>query len=137
MSDGGQWSFILSGPDETAQMETLSQSGVTVPLRINPGDSWSQETNFHLSSASVSGDGQLLYEFNAIGAEEVTVPAGTYQAMRVDITADAIGSVMTVHYCGTAWWVAEFGRVKQIGETRVDEADAIGATVELESYTNP
>ncbi len=139
MSDGGQWAFVLQGPDGTAKMETLSQTGVTYPLSIRIGDSWSQETTFHLTSSSENGDGRLTYEFHAVGPEEVTVPAGTFQAMRVDVSADATGPIMTVYYDGTMWLVPVLGRVKQTGETRVSDPSGEGlpATIELTAYTTP
>ncbi len=142
MSDGGEWSMILSGPDGTGKIETLSQTGVTIPLSIAPGDSWSQETTFHLTSSSVNGDGRLIYEFHAVGPEDVSVPAGDFHAMRVDVKArmeTAYGPEMTTYYEGTMWLVPELGRVKQSGETRVGDPSGEGlpATVELESYKIP
>lgn len=142
-SDGGQWSMVLQGPDDTVRIGTLRESGVTYPLSINTGDSWSQETDFHLTSSSVNGYGRLTSEFHAVGPEEVTVPAGTFQAMRVDLKAalesDAYGPQMTTHYDGTMWLVPMVGRVKMTGVTRVGDSmpEGLVATIEMESYSIP
>ncbi len=34
-----------------------------------------------------AGSGRFIYDFTATGIEQVVVPAGTYKAIRVDVTA--------------------------------------------------
>ena len=143
MSNGGQWSQVLAGPDGTVEIETLSQSGVTVPLSFKAGDSWSQEAVFSFTTDELSGTVRLVYEFHAVSPEDVTVPAGTFPAMRIDVGArleDVAGQFPTTYYEGSQWLSPEIGRVRQSGETHVgDAAPGTGflTTTELESYEIP
>lgn len=142
MSDGGQWARIIQGPSGMGTLEVRSTSGRTIPLSINAGDSWSQETTFHFSSAQVSGDGRLTYQFQAAGFEPVVVPAGAFDAMRIDVVAmmehNRGGATITVVYEGALWLAPQVGRVKQSGVTRLASGGpGTLTTVELMSYITP
>lgn len=115
VAEGSRWTFVGSGP----------------------AGSWAQETTFNFSSSSRSGAGRLVYEFHAAGPDEITVPAGTFPAVRIEVKARMETEGLTTLYDGTMWLVPEIGRVKETGETHVDGSSLGVTTVELQSYNIP
>jgi hypothetical protein len=139
-SNGGIFSSVLSGPDATVKIESVSNTGVTVPTSIQPGDTWSQVNVLTASSTEgVSMNGTLTLEFAAIGTESVTVPAGTFTAMKVSVHATAEytqqGYTSTIVYDGTDWLVEGVGRVQSIGE--MSEPMSFTYEAHLDSYSIP
>jgi hypothetical protein len=72
--------------------------------------------------------------FQAIGMESVTVPAGTFNAMRVDFTMawTSGGEGLDMTYLITDWFVENVGLVKTSAG-----ADFGGYSLELVSYSIP
>jgi hypothetical protein len=139
-SNGGVFSSVLSGPDATIKIESVSNTGITVPVSIQAGDTWSQINVLTGSSTEgVSLNGTLTLEFSAVGMESVTVPAGTFDAMKVNVHATAEytqqGFTSTIVYDGTDWLVEGVGRVQSIGEMSTPMAFTYEA--HLDSYSIP
>lgn len=86
-ADGGMFEAVFSGPDSPVFVEVLSSEGVTLPASISQGDEWEQQTSLMFSSKDIASSGTITHEAEAIGMESVTVPAGTFQAMRIDVTS--------------------------------------------------
>jgi hypothetical protein len=116
--------------------------------QIHPGDQWTQtiihEGQGNIGGSEVVSEGTTLFSMTALGEESVTVPAGTFTAMKVktDITLDVF-----LTYQGTRtpypskflqmnYFVAGVGMVKT--ENAADTGDSTYTEViELQSYSIP
>lgn len=125
------------------KMETVGRTGVTVPAaeRWRVGEEWrsSYEIRTELAGpqgASGRGTGTIEITNRVTGREQVTVPAGTYDALRVESTMAMKLTVrvgqMTVptntNVRNTSWFAENAGMVKA-----VSAGDFAGATTELVS----
>jgi hypothetical protein len=122
-SDGGLFSFVVQGANGTATLKPLSVTGVTIPASFEAGDTWSQVTQFEVQGTNTAGTATMTYHFAAAGPEQVAVPAGTFDAMRIEVTATSdwvLNAVTTnINYTGTDWWVPEVGLAKRQGVVSV------------------
>jgi hypothetical protein len=132
--DANQWQLDVT---------IKSAEGVTLLAKANPGDSWNERYEFEMSgdiagNAIVSsGVASSTYEF--LGEESITVPAGTFQAIKIrsvtkeDIQTAAAGPGATVsnEYQTIFWFVEGVGRVKS------ETTGSYTETIELESYSIP
>jgi len=139
-SNGGIFSSVLTGPDATVTVQNLSNTGVTLPANPRTGDSWTQVSE--LSATTSEGEvltGTLTIEFSAAGMESISVPAGTFNGLRIDVHAEAAyqqsGYSSTLIWDGTEWLAPGVGRVKATGVM----SEPVGFTYEaiLESYSIP
>lgn len=130
-----------------AKIDTLDSSGVTIPQdgRFVPGANWSAE--YHVretingpNDAQIgSGEGKVGQNAQVIGTESVTVPAGTFDAVKVeiktelDITVKVKGITVPVKtdMKTTVWFAKDVGIVKNITKTGV----ITEATTELMSFS--
>jgi hypothetical protein len=111
-------SFSVSSLGEVASIEVVESSGVFLPAAdlLVPGYSWPE--NYTLTM-NVSAEGTEL-EFTmtsagtwtAVGTETVTVPAGTFEALRVDgtenITMSGVMGMEPVNIgVNSTYWYAE------------------------------
>ena len=129
-----------------AKIETTRSEGITLPpdSRWRAGEKWTtdydiKETiNMPNSSMRPSGDGNVKLAGEIIGEESVTVPAGTFQAMKlriiqkINITIKINGAVMPVPqipFETTAWYAKNVGMVKSV----TTSGGATVATTELSS----
>ena len=133
-TDGGQFAAVF--PD--AQWATNSYSGVSIPKQIQPGDSWASSESLTATSSQGSFDFNVNIDFHAMGVESVTVPAGTFNAMRVDLVMVFSGQVSGQDFETTyniSDWVAEgVGLVRSVATSDVGGADY---SLELASYSIP
>jgi hypothetical protein len=124
-----------------ASVKAFSTTGVTIPVHINPGDSWSQNTQLEITTSNGSVNGTVAYAFQAIGLEQVTVPGGSFNAMKVQVTAKSQSVISGVPVDITAdgfdWFAAGVGRVK--GSEKVNANGSLVSNVEgeLQSYHIP
>lgn len=146
---GLEYGASISAPETSAQFETTSTSGVTLPASIAAGDEWTQSFEIQGEQVLPNGEtatsqGTVTFASQAAGVEEVTVPAGTFQAMRVDSTVTfdltaQVGDVsapVSLESTSSSWFAPEIGLVKTVG---TDTMFSEGATVTLElvSYSIP
>lgn len=70
------------------EVQTTALEGVTIPAVINPGDRWTQsltlEGTLQIQSNRREARNQIFNTCTAAGVEVVTVPAGNFEAMRVN-----------------------------------------------------
>src|SRR3989304_186328 len=137
-ADGGPFSAVLSGPDGSVTISTLSDEGVTLPPAFGVGDSWEQATLLSISSAEVSGQATLSYEFEVIQTETITVPAGTFQALRVEVAGEIESplSGATVGYERPEGVAPGVGLVRYEGHMP-EGGDLSAVTYELTAYSIP
>ena len=190
--EGGEFSayFIDDNDFNSWQTADTCREGVTLPSIINPGDTWTQETDFEFTSTNLTGwnwirwwifrqpvnsqtlplaagSGRFIYNYKAIGAEQVVVPAGRYNAIRIDVIAEGhidpsrdfsptfeytkegeechrnsnkvneVNPLMSLTFEGSTWWALGIGWVRKEG-TLSNSQDVIEIyKMELESFDVP
>jgi len=139
---------MLNAQNIQLNLDVNNSSGLTFPSQINPSDQWQQTLDFtgnvtvSNEEAEATGDAQM--NFNAVGNESVTVPAGTFDAVKVDvnvtlnINASYAGITLPVTFSGdyTYWFAQGIGWVKATGTGNV-LGNSFSETTELQSYNIP
>jgi hypothetical protein len=123
---------IATGANATVTVETVSNDGVTLPKDVKAGDTWTETFTVNVIGPNSTSPWTVQYEFEAIGTESVTVPAGAFTALHLTNQITWVnGAVppMKVDY----WFAPEVGLVKS-GYTM----EGLGSgTTELITYTIP
>ena len=145
---GPEASLTTSGLNGT--FETTDQTGETFPPHINVGDTWNQTFTLHGEITITEGttaiaDGTVTQSYTATSMESVTVPAGTFNALKLDINIQfdlqidlGTGSIpLSFESTETNWIVQNVGWVKQESETTIEGGTSIASTTELQSYNIP
>ena len=130
------------------QFETSNVQGVILPASVTPGSKWSFSLDFKgtMSASGITADttGTGVYDFTAAGVESVTVPAGTFDAQRIDgvLTLNATATVsglplpLKLTFNTSSWWAPGVGMVRTL-----TTGDLIGTPIndrlELQSYNIP
>lgn len=141
-SGGGSSSVTAEGT--SVDFQTTALEGVTLPASINPGDNWSQSLTLE-GAQTINGEtfparNQTTQNCTAAGVESVTVPAGTFDAMRVeckvtiDLALEMAGNPITTNLSlnNTSWYAIKVGLVKTIST-----GSGLDSTIELTSYLIP
>lgn len=129
----------------TIDFTTTDYSGVTLPKIIAAGDTWTQTLTLHGESSladgtSILADGTLSSTFKAVGIESVSVPAGTFDAMRLDVETVFIiettvaGTTVPIelHMTGSVWYAPGVGMVKNSSN-----GEGVATTIILTAYAIP
>ncbi|HLF74272.1 MAG TPA: hypothetical protein VI524_08005 [Anaerolineales bacterium] len=145
---GGAAAASLNMGDMQLDLTANNVSGATFPNEINAGDEWQHTLEFggelNLAGTAAEATGSAQSNFSALGEESVTVPAGTFDAMKVqvdstiDISASFQGVEVPVTFSGryTYWFVQGVGWVKAGGAGEF-AGTSFTETTELQSYTIP
>lgn len=148
MQLGGAALSIFEPDTMQVNLDVSHVSGVTFPSEIQPGDSWQHALDFSgkvaLRGHETDAKGDAQSSFTAVGYEKVTVPAGTFDALKihVDTTFHLVSnfSGVDVPFTFTTpydyWFVQGVGWVKASGKGTVDD-DSFTETIELQSYSIP
>lgn len=139
--DGVLVSSVLDGLVEGMDFEILSQEGTSYPNVINVGDEWEEEivmaSTMTMEGMEMTTRTTVATLTRATALESVTVPAGTFNALRLEGTSDItnvtvmMGMEIPVSMTSTTqtWLVEGIGMVLSVDES--------GGRVELVSYTIP
>jgi hypothetical protein len=130
---------LLNTPEVAVTVELTSNSGVTLPANIAPGDTWQQKADWQATSQQVNLNGRFVFDYTTAGYEDVTVPSGTYRALRVTgtIRIEVTGlHVLAGTYTTTSWWVPRVGLVKSEGTSHVPGVEFTDG-MQLTSFTPP
>jgi len=142
--DGGP-SGVVQTSSITAEFQTTAMDGVTLPATVDTGTAWTQnftlEGNQSINGQSVSSKNETAYSCTAGGTESVTVPAGTFNAVRVDcqteititISLNGVEVPTSVSTTSTSWYAPGVGMVKS--DNVISGAE--NNTIELTAYTIP
>jgi hypothetical protein len=145
---GGAPAATLNSQNMQLNLEMKNVSGVTFPSEINVGDQWQHnldfEGNMTVANQEGAATGNAQTNFNALGNESVTVPAGTFDALKIqidtalNINVSAQGISVPVTFTGsyTYWFVQGVGWVKASGTGSV-AGTSFSETIELQSYSIP
>jgi hypothetical protein len=140
----------LSTAGMTAEFDTTNVEGISLPKVINAGDTWQQ--SFEITGTinmaegmSAGASGTVLYDFEAMGMETVTVPAGTFEAMKLQIhitfnmVVDVQGMSLPIAFESdtSTWYAPGVGWVKSDESTSLDGGDAFVSGIELQAYAIP
>ncbi|MFA5945373.1 MAG: hypothetical protein WC802_00485 [Patescibacteria group bacterium] len=134
----------LSSAIEGAQFKTtvLSSEGTYMPANVSAGTTWnnSETVQMDMTGGAAAGLGSITLttkeNSKAIAEESVTVPAGTYKAIKVELTRETTSktssgfAIPASKATSTEWWVKGVGLVKSI-----TKADGQTSTVEAKSVT--
>jgi hypothetical protein len=117
---------LLSSPDAPVRVKMTSNSGTSLPAMIIPGDTWQQTADWQATSPRLNINGRFVFDYSAAGYENVTVPAGQFNTLRVDAIIHV--EVTSLHvpvgtFTTTSWWAAEVGLVKSEGISHVTGVD--------------
>ncbi len=117
---------FLSGPNAPLNVKLSSVSGITLPAKIAPGDTWQQTADFSATSPQLNASGTIAIDYAAIGYENVTVPLGTFNALRVDVIIRILVTPLKIEagsYTASTWLVQDIGMVKSEGTSHVTGID--------------
>jgi hypothetical protein len=145
---GGGVAGGISTSGVKMDLTTSNVQGVIVPKAVNSGDQWPYSLDFEgtmeYDGTLVDTKGTASFTFNAVGEENVTVPAGTFNAMKIHVdstldmqvtysgfTAPAVFSIPT-----DIWYAPGVGWVKATSAGEIFGL-AFNETIELQSYTIP
>lgn len=142
---GGAPAAMLNSQNIQLNLDVDNATGVTFPSQINPGDQWQQNLdvsgNVMALNEEAEATGSVQMSFNAVGNESVTVPAGTFEALKVEVdvilnvNATFEGITLPVSFTGdyTYWFAPGVGWVKASGTGSV-LGNSFTDTTELQSY---
>jgi hypothetical protein len=102
-------SLSFSGSGGSSTMTTTSNDGVSLPGDIQKGDDWSQTIGVEVSAGNQTMNFTIDTTFTAVDYEIVTVPAGTFNALKVEESSDMGGPEPTII---NLWYVQNVGSVK-------------------------
>ena len=126
--------------------DSTTSEGVTLPATVNAGDTWTQivDINGHMQmpdNTSAAARNQASQNCTAIGQESVSVPAGTFAAMKVEcqvemtitISVQGLDVPPTLLASTSTLWYAE-----GVGLVKSESASEFGtSTLDLQSYNIP
>ena len=145
---GGAPAAMLNSQNIQLNLDINNATGMTFPSQINPGDQWQQildvTGNVTAMNEEAEATGNVQMNFSAIGNESVTVPAGTFDALKVEvdvtlnINATYEGITLPVSFSGdyTYWFAPNVGWMKASGTGNV-LGSSFSDTTELQSYSIP
>lgn len=117
---------LLSSPNAPVNVKLTSNSGISLPSKIISGDTWQQTADWDATSQELNLNGRFVFDYTAVGYESVTVPFGTFNALRVDATIRIEVSSLRIlagTYTTTTWMVPDIGIVKSEGTSHVPGVD--------------
>lgn len=146
---GGGSAEGISVVGMTSSLTTLEATGISIPTNITQGMQW--QYGLSLEGTVVMPDnpqapakGTYLAVVQEMGKETVTVPAGTFETVKiqststVDIMSVFAGADAPINFSGTTitWYAPGVGYVKSV-ENGGFGGEAFSTTTELQSYSIP
>jgi hypothetical protein len=128
---------ILASLNTQVSIHLISNSGISYPANINPGDSWQQTAEWEASAQGFSMNGRFVFDYTATGYETVTVSSGTFDALRVNSTIRIEVSDFRIQYGTyemTTWMAPNVGIIKSEGRSNVPNVE-FSDMLELVRYT--
>ncbi len=132
-----------------ADFTALDISGISLPEKISHGMQWQyalklKGTMATPDNAQSLSSGSYSVTMRELGKETITVPAGTFEAVKiqanavVDVTTSFAGIPIPVKYNGVSiiWYAPEVGYIKSV-ENGDFSGTAFSVTTELQNYNIP
>lgn len=117
----------------TSTVTTQYEDGITLPDDIQVGDDWSQTMSLIASSGDQSLSAEIVTNYKALGYESVTVPAGTFEALKIEQTGTMNMMGQEILTKGMLWYAQGVGSVKSESGLEGEKASII----QLLSYSIP
>jgi hypothetical protein len=145
---GGPAVATLNSQDMNFSFDVKKVEGVSYPFEMNPGDEWQHtleyEGKMEIAGESATAEGNAQTTFKVLGEESVNVPAGSFQAMKVQVDTNIIftiqvqGISVPASFSGSYayWFVKGVGWVKAEGQGNIT-GTAFTETIELQKYNIP
>ena len=145
---GGPAAASLNMQDMQFNLDVNNVSGVTFPNTIQQGDQWQHGLGFtgklDIAGQSAEANGTAESSFTALGEESVTVTAGTFDAMKIQVdttlnitaTVQGLSIPVTLSSTYTFWFAQGVGWVKASGSGDLG-GQAFSESIELQSYSIP
>jgi len=146
---GGGSASGISVQGMTSNLKTSDVTGISLPQDVTTGMQWQysqqlQGTIVMPGDPQAPASGTYSIIMQEVGKETVTVPAGTFDAVKiqsnstVDIISSFAGSEVPIRFNSTAitWYVPGIGYVKSV-ENGDFGGESFSATAELQSYSIP
>lgn len=136
---------VVSTDGQDFKMNVVSSSGTFMPPNVKTGSTWGNSQTVKLESSSdaaaAAGMGAFTIttteQARAVAEESVTVKAGTYKAVKVELTrtstdqfeSAAVKKTPPTTSTSVEWWVKGIGMIKSVttgqGTTSTIEAKSI------------
>jgi hypothetical protein len=138
---GSSPAVTVTGEEMNFTFDVESNTGITLPANPQPGMEWMQKIvyrgQFDMGGTNLEGRNVVDLSCQAIGLETVHVPAGDFNALRVDCTtkldiAIAGTAAFNTTITGSSWYAPGVGWVKSR-----DSGDMGVTEIVLVSYTIP
>jgi len=146
---GGGSAAGISIQDMTSDLTTSDVMGISLPQSVTPGMQWQYSLRLQgvivmPGDPQAPANGVYSVTMQELGQETVTVPAGTFDAIKiqsnsaVDIMSSFGGSDVPIKFNGTTitWYMPGVGYVKVV-ENGDFGGEFFSATTELQSYNIP
>lgn len=146
---GGGTTASITAQGLTAEFSTSDITGLSLPVLITSGQQWQynlkiQGTIPMPTGEQVQSNGTYSMALQEMGKETVTVPAGTFEAIKiqssstVEILVPFGNDQVPMKYSGTSitWYVPGIGYVKSIENWDLGSTPYT-ATTELQTYVIP
>ena len=139
LTPGGSASVDTAG--QTFNFTITSNSGITFPANLEVGNAWSQDIAYEgtqdAGGTQITSQNQATTSCTATGRESVTVPAGTFDALKVECNSRISisisgGSPIVIEAPSVAWYAEGVGMVKT-----VSSGSGFDSTIVLKSYQIP
>jgi hypothetical protein len=129
-------------------LNTSNVQGVNLPKTINAGDQWPYSLDFEgdmeFSGTQANAQGTATFTFTAVGQESVTVPAGTFDAMKIhadmvldmQLSLSGITTPVTFTSPTDLWFAPSVGWIKATSAGEL-MGMSFNETIELQSYNIP
>src|ERR1051325_3208962 len=112
---GGAPAAMLNAQNIHLELNANNGNGVTFPSQINAGDQWQQtidvDGNVKVANQEATAKGTAQMNFHALGNESVTVPAGAFDSLKIQVdttlsvSANYEGLSLPVKFSGTyTYW---------------------------------
>ena len=125
-------------------------SGITIPANVQPGMKWTYNVDVSgnitqtSNNMSANAKGTVQNNLQAVDIESVTVPAGTFQATKVQATSTfnvtanyhGLGIPLSLTINSTFWFAPGVGLVQSQENTSI-AGTTYSASTELQSYNIP
>lgn len=96
----------------TSSTNTDYQEGVTLPNNLKVGDAWTQVTGLTGDSGEISLEARVITNYNVIGKETITVPAGTFETLKIEQRASMVIQGKEILTDGLLWYALGVGNVQ-------------------------
>ena len=148
MQLGGPAMATLNSQDMNFTFDIKNTDGVSIPVEMKPDDEWGHSLEFEgkmdIAGKPATAEGNSQTAYKVIGEESVKVPAGKFQATKVQVvtnitfTIKVQGIAVPASYSGsyTYWYAKGVGWVKAEGQGNIT-GTSFNETIELQKYNIP